>query len=242
MNRLILSVTALLFSTCTIFGQGQYTVRYLISGKVTDFSGNPIDSAVVELKKHDFTAAAIAITDSEGKYRMTVDEGKYIAMTCTRPSEYPSGSALNPEDQRLRFWGWNIPVTGNVEIDIRYHRLEIYGVNIFRIPGAAPGYVIYCRPISLTRIQKSDDESTISPGPEDLDVLVEINGRPVKVNSIQRIEEYTGKNSFLYAYIVQVAAPAMTGKNYDFFRIIMKDKQNGDTGESIYFKDKEGYW
>jgi len=219
-----------------------YTPRYILSGRVTDFSGNPIDSAVVELKKADFTTAASALTGTDGKYQLITAEGKYMALTCIKASEYPSGSNLNPEDQRLRFWAWNIPVTGNLEIDIRYHRLEIYGLTVFRIQGSVPGYTIYCRPVSLTRVQQTDDPREVTPEPENLDILVEINGRPVKVNSVQRVQEYAARDGFLNAYLLQVAPPTMTGKLYDLIRVMIKDKQNGDTGEAIYFKERDGYW
>ncbi len=222
--------------------QAQYTATWLITGKVTDFNGNPVDSALVELKKRDFTTATNTYSGKDGTYKLAADEGKYMLMTCIRPGEFPAGSNLNAADQRLRFMAWNIILSGNLEIDIRYNRLEIYGVNIFRVPGGVPGYMIYCRPMSLTRAQQSDNDLDLTPGPDELDIQVEINGHPVKVNKIQRIEEYTGKDSYLYAYLLQVGAPTQTARNNDIFRILMKDKINGDTGEAIYFKEKDGYW
>lgn len=58
---------------------------------------------------------------------------------------------LAEKDQRLEFWAWNFIADRDTTLNIRYHRMEVYGLRIFHIPGGMPTYQIYVRPMSLTR-------------------------------------------------------------------------------------------
>lgn len=59
------------------------------------------------------------------------------------------------DDLRLEFWGWDFIADRDTTLDIRYHRLEAYGLHAFHIPGGMPTYQIYVRPMSLTRFLAS---------------------------------------------------------------------------------------
>ncbi|MCG8410787.1 MAG: carboxypeptidase-like regulatory domain-containing protein [Bacteroidales bacterium] len=160
-----------------------------ISGIVTDFDGHPVDGALVEVKHSDFKTAYKTLTDNKGQYNLNVLKGKYLALVSLKVSEYPlAGSALPKENQRLEFWAWNIIAEEDINLDIKYHRLEIYGVNVFRIQGATPGYTIYCRPMSLTRAfskpEKNINFSDPCPPAKEIDIKVEINGHPINLSSI----------------------------------------------------------
>lgn len=45
---------------------------------------------------------------------------------------------LAKKDQRLEFWAWNFIADRDTTLNIRYHRMEVYGLRIFHIPGACP--------------------------------------------------------------------------------------------------------
>lgn len=54
---------------------------------------------------------------------------------------------LAEKDQRLEFWAWNFIADRDTTLNIRYHRMEVYGLRIFHIPGGMPTYQIYVRPM-----------------------------------------------------------------------------------------------
>lgn len=217
-----------------------------ISGIVTDFNGNPVDSAFVELKQSDFQTAYETLTDNMGRYSLKVLKGKYLALASLKLSEYPIGGSILPKDkQRLEFWAWNVIAEEDLNIDIKYHRLEVYGVNVFRIQGATPGFSIYCRPMSLTRGFSEPDKELnfidLCPPPEELDVKVKINEAPVNVNLKQKVKEYV-VSGVCYGYLLHVNLPIeQTSRNYDIFHIEMTDLKNGDKGEAVSFREKDDY-
>ena len=217
-----------------------------ISGIVTDFEGHPVDSALVEVKYSNFKTAYETHTNKEGKYKLQVKKGTYLALGAIKMSEYPiAGSTLPKNEQRLEFWAWNVIAKENLIFNIRYHRLEIYGVNVFKIQGATPGFTIYCRPMSLTRGFSQPDKNLnfidLCPPPQELDVNVKINGKPVVVNMKQKVQEYV-VNGICFGYLLHVDFPAeSTNTNYDIFHIEMTDLKNGDKGEAITLKMKDNY-
>lgn len=236
-----------LFLLCAIYLQGSaQTDSITISGIVTDFEGQPVDSALVELKYSNFKTAYETLTDNKGQYSLKVLKGKYLALASLKMSEYPvAGSILPKDEQRLEFWAWNLIAEENLNFNIKYHRLEIYGVNVFRIQGATPGYTIYCRPMSLTRGFSEPDKKLnfidLCPPPEEIEVEVEINGYPIKVNMKEKVKEYVA-NGICYGYLLHVDLPIeQTDKNFDIFHIEMTDLKNGDRGEAVYFKSKDNY-
>ena len=244
---MIKKTSIFLFLLCVIYLQGNaQTDSIKISGIVTDFEGHPVDSAIVEVKRSNFKTAYETLTDNKGQYRLKVLKGKYLALASLKMSEYPvTGSSLPKDEQRLEFWAWNIIAEDDIIFNIKYHRLEIYGVNIFRIQGATPGFTIYCRPMSLTRgfsePEKKLDFIDICPPPEELDVKVKINGYPVKVNMKEKVKEYVS-NGICYGYLLHIDLPTeQTNKNYDIFHIEMTDLKNGDKGEAVCFRKKDEY-
>lgn len=219
----------------TMFAFGQ-TDSVTISGKVTDFNGQSIEGALIMIKGDDFGQFIdTTFSDKTGHYSLLVKKGKYSALAAVRMEDY--------NKTKLEFWAYEIPAYQNLNIDIRYDRLEIYGVNIFQVQGAYPGYTIYFRPMSLTRFATADMSSKIidiAPPSDMIDIKVNINGESVNVNSIQRVEEFSGKQK-LYALLIQTDLGKPTDAEYNKFQIIVEDKENGDKGEAIYFKEKVKY-
>lgn len=210
-----------------------------IRGRVSHFDGSPVDSALVEIKNDDFSTAYSTHTDSEGYYELIVKPDNYLALLSVRMDEYPRFSSLPEEDQKLEFWAWNFIARSDTVIDIRYDRLEIYGLNAFRIYGAAPGYTIYCRPMSLGLLHAGSDD--LCPAPEDLDIDVEINESPVELNMVQKVREYVPGGE-LYGLLLHVGLPENNVKvEYDIFRIVMRHRINGDAGEALLYRESTVY-
>lgn len=236
----------LLFCTAPLYAQESNSPdSVVISGIVTDFDNTPVDSAFVEIKHPDFSTAYKTHSDKNGRYEIHVKKGKYLALTSLKLSEYPlANSVLPKEEQRLEFWCWNLIASEDLTLNIRYNRLEVYGVNVFRIQGASSGYTIYCRPMSLTRALESEKElshTDLCPNPEELLLEVKINGESVRVNMKEKVKEYVA-DGVCFAYLLHVDLPTLCDeKPYDIVRIEMLDKKTGDRGEALYFVEKEEY-
>lgn len=247
-KALLLLTTSIVLLACT---NKTTPVQELVTikGKVTDFEGNLKDSAFVEIKYKNFETAYETYTDKNGQYSLTVEKGKYMAVASMILKEYPKLSSLPPDEQRLEFWAWNFIADRDTVIDIHYHRLEVYGVNVFRVQGAGPNYTIYCRPMSLTKLQEQglDQNSDIDiidlcPAPENMDIKVSINNEPVNVLMVQKLKEHYVNTEYSYGYLINVDLPeTKSAGDYDVFHIEMTDKENGDRGEALYYKEKDNY-
>lgn len=230
-------------SVCT-FGQ---TNTAVISGRVQDFSGKDIDGAIVEIKHPDFSTAYETRTDRNGLYRLEVEKGKYMAMVTIRREDYPFGEGAEKpaKEQRLGHWVWNLVVDKDITINPRYDRVEIYGLNAFRVIGAAPGYTIYCRPMSLSKFQAFPKDKRVdadmSVDAANLDVKVYIDGEQVKVNKIQQVEEYVPEGH-IHGFLLHTDPPKKKAdKSYQIIRLEANDKKSGDKGEALYFKEIDYY-
>lgn len=224
-----------------------------ISGRVTDFDGHPIDSAAVELKHADFSQAYITYSDSMGYYKLeNVKKGKYMAMYVLRLKEYPRNNAVPKEDMRLEYWAWNIIADKDLVINPRYHRLELYGTKVFRIEGAYPGLMVYVRPMSLGKLlayqeeiytnkSKTEQYTDISVQPENFQVKIYANEKPLHINSIQAVKEYTGENQPpLIGYLMHVEIKERPTQTL-VFRIEATNVEFNERGENLYFYELQNY-
>jgi hypothetical protein len=231
MKKFLLSAVFVM-ATTTLFSQKMVT----ISGKVTDFSGKPIVSAMIDAKTRVFEMKYHAFSDKNGNYSLTVEEGTYIGISCVRMEDYAK--------DKLEFWAWNVPAYNNMTLNMRYDRLEVYGLNAHRIQGAYRGYTIYCRPMSLTRYQQWEKNPTptmtLAPDPDKVRVEVTINGSAAKVNMVEKVKEYGGKQT-MDAFVIYTELGAVTNKPYDEIRVTITDLENGDKGEAVYFRPKDKY-
>ncbi|WP_029904614.1 carboxypeptidase-like regulatory domain-containing protein [Prevotella sp. 10(H)] len=244
MKKIILT---LLFSYLIGYINAQETIT--ISGRVTDFDGNPIDSSIVKLNYPDFSTAYETYTDKDGYYTLKgVKKGKYTSLFAMRFKEYPRSNGVPEKDMRLEFWGWNIIADRDLTINPRYHKLETYGTTVFQEFGGSSGLFVYFRPMSVTKyisyskevyLNKAEAERQvdISIAPENLDVKVFADEEPLKINSIKRVDVFMGKGiSEIAGYVLQVDNPTKkTDKPYIIFRVEAENKEYNEKGESIYF-------
>lgn len=224
-----------------------------ISGQVTDYDGTPIDSCDVIWQSPSFDSALRVKTDSKGHYEARIPKGKYQSMAAIHLPSYPNVAMqegkLKEKDYRLEFWAWDFIADRDTTLNIRYHRMEVYGLRVFRIPGAMPCYQIYVRPMSLTRAlaemtkEKKEGECQMSPHSEQLGVKVQIDGEEVPVLMKQEIKEYLSENEYANAYLLTVDMPKQpnTDLPYRIFKVELTDLENGDQGEGIYYMEKEKY-
>ncbi|WP_286925595.1 carboxypeptidase-like regulatory domain-containing protein [Flavobacterium sp. UBA4197] len=219
-----------------------------ISGKVTDFNGNPIDSSVVRLNNARFEPIYETYTDKEGNYKLeNVRKGNYKSMFVMRPKEYPRANEVSKDKMRLEFWAWNVVAKEDLIINPHYDKLEVYGTTVYETFGGTSGFFIYFRPMSLKKVlafseftdkSKSEKHVDVSIKPENLRIKVYAGNELLKTNSIQSIKEYTGENNYpITAYIVQVDKPKQIKDNSSFtiFRVEAENTAFNEKGESLFF-------
>jgi len=214
-----------------------------IQGTVKNYSQKPIDSANVLLFNSSFKPIYQTVTDSKGRYSLNVPKGNYYGMAVVNMNHYGKS--------KLEYWAWNVPASENIQINPRYHKMEVYALNAFRPQGAHPSYIIYFRPMSLTKSQNSSTNqgaeqiSDIAPDLKKSEMSIIINGEEVDILSVQKVKEYNedkkGKPSYMYSYLVQTSLPSKIRDDYQKFKVILDDEETGDKGEATYFKQSQYY-
>jgi len=218
-------------------------------GKVTDFNSDPMEGAIVEIKNKRFETVCRTISDTEGRYRLNVDEGSYIAMYVCK--DYAT--------RNLEYWAWNVLAYQDLEINPRIDGLEVYAINAWIPQGAMPSVQIYFRPVSLRRAKDlsqrlgvefpaSKDELKslkvidIAPKLTKEDVDVTVNNEPVGVLEINRVREAIGEDQSMYAYVIQTSLPKQqTDLDYSRISIVLRDKETGEKGEGCLFLKEPSY-
>lgn len=177
-----------------------------------------------------------------------------MAIYAIRPKEYPRQDAVPDDDKRLEFWAWNVIADRDLTINPRYHRLELYGTNVFKVEGGYNGMMVYIRPMSVSKMltyskdivldkTKAEKVTNISVKPEHFEVKVFIDEKPAKINSIQPVEEFGGEGkTTITGYIIQVDSPKeKTDKPYYIFRIEATNTELNEKGENVYFYEIKNY-
>lgn len=243
------------------------TDSVLIDGIVSDYNGNCISNCSVMFQNSNFNVLFETKTDINGRYRITIPKGKYSNMGAINMDTYPHTMKPGTEnkDLRLEFWGWNVIADRDTTINIRYDRMEVYGLHVFQIQGSVPAYQIYFRPMSLTRflfnkkitdakhnedlsdiVQTASSETArcdnIAPSIDKADIKVWIDGEEVPILMKQQIKEYYDAVEYGIAYYITVDKPIKrTSLPYRIFKVELTDIENGDRGEAIYYLEKANY-
>jgi hypothetical protein len=213
-----------------------------IFGQVRDFKGNPLDSVTVRLKNKKFENLYETITDRNGYYEIKALKNSYNCLYAIKFSEYAK--------TKLEYWAWNIPAYSNLEINPKYDRMEVYGINAFE-PQVSPHdtYIIYFRPMSLTKslkiqgkINKKEleqnaisEKSLVNIAPDTIsknELDVRINGYQSDVLAINKITEYA-RGVLMYGYTIQIRKPLESEKlelEYDKISIILHSQETNEFG------------
>ena len=244
----------ILFITIKIFSQN--TVR--LYGKVTGFNNKPIDSASVWLKnkingialkdkRKLFDNAYETFTDKDGNFSIEVEKGIYYCLYAIKEVDYGK--------TKLEYWAWNLPIYNDLEINPKYDRLEVYGINAFE-PQAGPfeTYQVFFRPMSLTKALKLPKKITseiIDIAPKKIvkeDLKVQVNGIDVEIVSLNRVKEFSRKK-YMYGYFMQILKPkageigipaSEMVAGYDKISITLHSRETNEKGKGEYFIKKIG--
>jgi len=211
-----------------------------IYGRVTDFEDIPLDSVSVRLKDKNFTNLYETISDENGYYSMTVLKGEYNCIYAIKLEDYGK--------TKLEYWAWNIFAFNDLEINPKYERMEIYGMNAFE-PQVGPHetYMLYFRPMSLAKLLEFQGEKnkkemeqkaiaekdTINIAPNSIskdEIMVCINNCKTEIVSINRVVEYA-RGGYIYGYLVQILKPKeIANVDYDKISIVLHSKETNEYG------------
>ncbi len=241
-------IVALVCSSICVKAQEMVTIH----GQVTDFNTNPIDSVTIRLKNQSFANLYSTVTDRKGHYTLKVPKGNYYCLYAINLDHYGK--------TKLEYWTWNVPALNDLEINPQYERMEIYGMNVFE-PQVSPceTYMIYFRPMSLTKALRLSDESskqklekeatskhdTIDIAPLNIspsELTIRINNRDAKVLHIQKTTEYA-RGAYMYGYLVQVLKNSEKESINDTDQItaILHSTETNETGRADCFYQKKKF-
>lgn len=192
----------------------------LLYGNVKDKNGHAVSGANVEVKDEGFQTIYQTLSDAQGAYSIDLPSGKYPFVTAVK--DYGV--------KNLEYWCQNINLAQDLQLDIRFDTLEIYGLHVFSVKGAYPSLMVYFRPMSLEKYKKGD-----------MDICPTIKSVHVFVNSVEvfileqsKVLEYIGDRA-LSAFLLQVEMP----KNINRWnRVDIEIRDNDDAyGMASIFAD-----
>ena len=205
-----------------------------IYGVVRDFQGQPVSGADIELMSSSFKDVATTRSAADGSYSLSVEPGMYIALAAVKGYRVSN----------LEYWAWNVPAFGELEIDPRFDKLEVYAVNAWRPQGGFPSYQIYFRPMSLVKTTAAVVKAggmdglgkipvlDIAPELGAKDIEVKVNGEPVNILQINKVKESGGPTQVLYGYLIQVSMPKSPAPgDWIVFDVTLTDPASHEKGE-----------
>ncbi len=169
--------------------------KYKIYGKITDKDNIILENTDIIIKDNNFNNLFTTKSDSNGIYSIEVEKGIYPFIIGVR--DYGT--------KYLEFWGNNIKINNDLNIDMKIDVIEIYGLNIFEIKGAYPSLMIYFRPMELSKFLNNSED--ISPYIDIDSVNIFINDMKMKnyiLNPVKEYIKYNDTRQFLTGYIIQV--------------------------------------
>lgn len=242
---------------CTLFSLVTFAGDYVtVKGRVTDYNGSPVDSCNVGIFNPDFSTAYSTYSDKDGYYRIdSVAKGTYASIYAMRLKEYPRMAAVEPKDMKLEFWAWNVIAENDIDLDIRYDKLELYGTTAFYEFGGRPELLVYTRPMSVTKVINDPDfmnkavqekkmKATVEP--EFMEFEVFADGKKLNIISVQHLSLpcTNGNPNNDDCYLIQTALPENiynhSGKPYEI-RVVGHNKEFDEWGESVYYLAPAAY-
>ena len=192
-----------------------------IYGKITDKHNQPMNEVMAGVMDKNFEPQYQTVTNADGTFCLELPEG-----------EYPFFMAVRDYGEKyLEYWCNDIRVEDSVELNFSIDTLEVYGIHVFEVRGAAPALTVYFRPMSLIRALAQ--ETDIAPIITEDTVTFQVNGEECKILVMNQVKEYT-QDGMLTAYLVQITRPAnMQERNK--LDITLRDVDGNIGMGSLYF-------
>jgi hypothetical protein len=175
-----------------------------ISGKVTDFNGNPL-KAFIGICPDAFIEFIGKYSDSEGNYEVELPERTYNALIASTERYGVS---------QTESWAWHVINDSDQTLNFAIGNDEVYNLNVWTSNGGDLTYFLSFRPMVLEWVfsqgtnpirigQKELSLITNTPELEASDIKVTVNEKELPIISVQKFYE-TGYSKYAFAhYIVQ---------------------------------------
>ena len=183
-------------------------------------NGNTLSGVTVEIKDKNFHTLYKTQSDAQGMYSLDLPAGKYDFLTAVR--DYA--------DSYLEYWGQNISLAQDKELEIRIDTLEIYGLHVFSVKGAYPSLMIYFRPMSLEKYKNGNTDIC----PEMKRIRILIDGKEADLLEQNQVKEYVGNGTNMRAFLIQAVLPEE--KKWDRVNVEIWDENNA-YGMATFFAD-----
>ena len=192
-----------------------------IYGKITDKYNQPMQEVMDGIMDKNFELQYQTVTNIDGTFCLELPEG-----------EYPFFMAVRDYGEKyLEYWCNNISVQDSVELNFSIDTLEVYGMHVFEICGAAPVLTVYFRPMSL--VKALAQEADIAPVITEDSITFKVNGEECKVLVMNQVKEYT-QDGMLTAYLVQITRP-INIQERNKLDITLRDVDGNMGMGSLYF-------
>lgn len=137
-----------------------------------------MEGVTVGLKNSEFEDVFSTMTNGNGEYFLEA-----------KPEYYPFMYAVKEYGENfLEYWRHDISLTDDIVISARINKLELYGLHCFKIRGAYPALTIYFRPMCHAKYKAGEED--IAPDLSPAMDQVSVNGRPVAVFLLNKVEEF----------------------------------------------------
>lgn len=204
-----------------------------IYGKISDSEGLAITNAEVVIKDSGFKDIAKGKTNDLGIYELFIQIGQYVALSAVAEHGV----------KYLPYWEWNFCPIADAEINITLDRLEVYAINAIIPQGTYPQFMIYFRPMSLTKtlLYKNGPKVNkgelvpITPTLDIEDIEVTIDEQVAKIFTISKVDEFAGDVN-VRGYMITTQRPKqMKYDEYTKIRIKIRDKETEEIGEGVLY-------
>jgi len=196
-------------------------------GTVSNAKGVPLEAVDVQLMDRKFEALYQTKTDETGSFELVVPKGVYPFLFACK--DYGI--------KNLEYWSQDIPMDQDLQLNAVIDKLEIYGLHCFVVRGAAPGFSLYFRPMSLERALNKEEDICPNIAPETVQVW--INQKPVTITSWNEVREHVGpEGKHVKAFLIQVNRPegvVLTPGQWLHVSVEIKDKETTAMGQASRF-------
>ncbi|UTC67674.1 MULTISPECIES: carboxypeptidase regulatory-like domain-containing protein [unclassified Treponema] len=194
----------------------------VVHGVVRDKNKKPVPYAKAALLTERFEVIVSCEADENGCFSMEVESKKYPYFIASKGFH----------EQFLEFWGHNIDLRNDLEINPKLGKIEIFSLIFFPSLDTDNSMMIYFRPMSLRLLLGG--EKAIAPELNTDDITVSINRDFYQIVNMRVISETHDKDVEpikAYALKIMMDGIEFDGKNKLEISIIKDD----DYGEAVLF-------
>ena len=194
----------------------------VIKGIVRDKNKQPVSHAKVALLTERFEVIISGEADESGRFCLEADAKKYPYFIASKGFH----------EKFLDFWGYNIDLRNDLEINPLLGKIEIFSLIFFPSLDADNCMMLYFRPMSLKQLVGK--EKVIAPELSTDDITVSVNGDFYEIITMRVISETINKGVEpikAYALKIMLDGIEFDGKNKLEISIIKDDGY----GEAVLF-------